>query len=131
MRASLIALSLLFILASGCATTQTQTGTHGAPPIAYSEQGLASWYGPELAKGTPTASGERYRDSDYTAAHKKLPFGTRVLVENLKNGRRVVVRITDRGPYGRGRIIDLSGAAARAIRMIDAGVVPVKLVVVP
>lgn len=115
---------------AGCATSQLPPAP-GAPREAYSEQGLASWYGPELAKGSPTASGERYRDAAYTAAHKKLPFGTRVLVENLKNGRKVVVRITDRGPYGRGRIIDLSGAAARQLHMIDAGVVPVRLVVIP
>src|SRR5437870_1984462 len=112
----------------GCAATQPAPG---APREAHTERGLASWYGPEFAKGCPTASGERYRDADYTAAHRKLPFGTRVLVENLRNGRRIVVRINDRGPYSRGRIIDLSGAAARALDMVEAGVVPVRLVVIP
>lgn len=125
-----VLLALLAIAPLGCATSGRGADASG-PPRAYMEEGMASWYGPEIRSGSPTASGERYRESDYTAAHKKLPFGTRVLVENLRNGLRVIVRINDRGPYSRGRVIDLSGAAARAIRMIDAGVVPVRLIVVP
>lgn len=117
--------------AAGCASTGATSSRDGRPTTAYMEEGIASWYGPEIRSGSPTASGERYRESDYTAAHKKLPFGTRVLVENLRNGQRVIVRINDRGPYSRGRIIDLSGAAARAVRMIEAGVVPVRIIVVP
>lgn len=92
------------------------------------EQGLASWYGPGFA-GKPTASGERFRPCKRTAAHKTLPFGTRVKVTNLSNGRTVVVRINDRGPFVEGRIIDLSKAAARQLGMLQAGVVRVEIVV--
>lgn len=88
--------------------------------------GKASWYGGRH-HGGPTASGERFNKNALTAAHKKYPFGTRVRVTNLKNGKSVIVRINDRGPYGPGRVIDLSEAAAREIDMIEAGVVPVKV----
>ena len=88
------------------------------------QRGLASWYG----ESQMTASGERFDRHAMTAAHRSLPFGTRVRVTNQHNGRSVVVRINDRGPYGgHGRIIDLSEAAARELHMIDAGVVPVTL----
>ena len=73
--------------------------------------------------GRKTASGERYNKHSMTAAHRSLPFGTIVRVTNMKNRRRVSVRINDRGPFVRGRIIDLSKAAAKKLRMIDAGVV--------
>ncbi len=93
------------------------------------EEGLASWYGPGFA-GNLTANGERFRPCKRTAAHKTLPFDTRVRVTNLENGRKVVVRINDRGPYVDGRIIDLSKGAARVLKMLDSGVVKVKLVVI-
>ena len=93
------------------------------------ERGMATWYGGRL-NGGPTASGERFDQDDLTAAHRTLPFGARVKVTNLNNGLSVVVRINDRGPYGHGRIIDLSRAAARIIKMIEAGVVPVTLEIV-
>jgi rare lipoprotein A len=86
---------------------------------------MATFYGSEQ-HGGPTASGERFDKRKLTAAHRTLPFGTRVRVTNTRNGRSVEVRINDRGPYGnRGRIIDVSEAAARRLDMIDAGVVPV------
>src|SRR5262249_57654649 len=88
------------------------------------------WYGREPGQdGGPTASGERFHRSAMTAAHRSLPMGTVVRVTNLKNGRSVVVRINDRGPYGRdrSRIIDLSEAAARRMGIIDAGVAPVTI----
>lgn len=89
------------------------------------ERGYATFYGRE-AHGGPTASGERFDMHQLTAAHRTLPMGTRVRVTNTRNGRSIVVRINDRGPYGnRGRIIDLSEAAAQRLDMIDAGVVPV------
>lgn len=72
-----------------------------------------------------TASGERFDQNAMTAAHKTLPLGAWIRVTNLKNTRSVTVRVNDRGPYGKGRIIDLSRAAARVLRMIDDGVVPV------
>lgn len=81
--------------------------------------------------GRKTANGEIYRASDVTAAHKTLPFNTRVRVTNLKNNKSVVVRINNRGPYIKGRIIDLSLAAAKQIQMTKAGVVPVKVEVLP
>jgi peptidoglycan lytic transglycosylase len=86
--------------------------------------GHASWY--SLPANT-TANGERMDPNELTAAHRSLPFGTRVLVENLSNGRSVVVRINDRGPFIGGRIIDLSKAAAASIGMIDAGTAKVKV----
>jgi len=87
-------------------------------------RGLASWYGKEL-QGRKTASGERFDRHKLTAAHRKLPFGTRVRVTNTRNGKSVIVRINDRGPFGGKRIIDLSEAAARRIGMIGAGVATV------
>jgi rare lipoprotein A len=78
------------------------------------QTGAASWYGPGF-HGRKTASGERFNTHGMTAAHRTLPFGTRVKVTNEKTGRAVVVRINDRGPYAHGRIIDLSQASARAI----------------
>jgi rare lipoprotein A len=84
---------------------------------------MASWYG----ESQTTASGERFDKHALTAAHRTLPFGTRVRVTNTRNGKSVIVRINDRGPYGHGRIIDLSEEAARRLGMIDAGVAPVTL----
>ena len=78
--------------------------------------GFASWYGPGF-RGHRTASGERFNTGAFTAAHRSLPFGTRVRVTCGRTGRSVVVRINDRGPYAAGRIIDLSYASARAIGM--------------
>lgn len=90
------------------------------------QRGQASWYGPGF-HGRRTANGERYNQNAMTAAHRSLPFGTRVRVTNLNNGRSVVVRINDRGPFIRGRVIDLSRAGAGAIGMISSGVAPVRL----
>ena len=86
--------------------------------------GHASWYS---LPANITANGERMDPNELTAAHRSLPFGTRVLVENLSNGRSVVVRINDRGPFVGGRIIDLSKAAAASIGMIDAGTAKVRV----
>lgn len=91
--------------------------------------GIASWYGPKF-HGRKTASGEVFNMHDYTAAHRTLPFGTVVRVTYLKTGKSVVVRINDRGPWKRGRIIDLSYAAARAIGLLVDGTGKVKLEVI-
>jgi rare lipoprotein A len=88
----------------------------------HAESGLAVFYG-----GGRTASGEVTGSAGLTAAHRSLPFGTMVLVTNLHNGKTVVVRITDRGPYGRGRIIDVSRAAARQLDMIGSGMTMVRV----
>jgi rare lipoprotein A len=94
------------------------------------QRGLASWYGGDF-HGKPTAQGELFNMRAYTAAHRSLPLGTHVRVRNLDNGRIVVVRINDRGPYKRGVIIDLSRRAAGALGMIEEGRVPVRVEVVP
>jgi rare lipoprotein A len=107
-------------------------------PISYSEQdvtlarevGLGSWYGPRF-QGRRTSSGERFNQHDLTAAHKTLPFGSRVRVTNVENGRSVELRITDRGPRSRNRIIDISSAAANAIGMKRQGVGVVQVDLLP
>lgn len=90
------------------------------------QQGEASYYANKF-KGRRTANGEKFRQHKRTAASLTIPFGTKVRVTNLRNGRTVKVRINDRGPYVKGRIIDLSRKAARKIGMLRDGVVPVKL----
>jgi len=97
----------------------------GRPHVTY-----ASWYGWDFAR-RPTASGELFNPLDLTAAHRTLPLGTKVRVTNLVNGRSVVVRITDRGPYCAGRGIDLSREAARRLRMVNQGVAKVTIEPVP
>lgn len=88
--------------------------------------GTASWYGPDF-HGRPTSNKEIYNMYDLTAAHKSLPFGTRVMVTNLLNGKSVEVRINDRGPFVGDRIIDLSYAAARLLELVGPGTAPVRL----
>jgi rare lipoprotein A len=109
-------------MTAGCATTGgAYKGKRG-----YTERGLASWYGPGF-HGKPAANGEIYDQDAMTAAHRTLPFETVVEVRNRDNGRRVEVRITDRGPFVKGRIIDLSRAAARQLEMIGPGVAQVEI----
>jgi rare lipoprotein A len=95
-------------------------------PIRFQVQGFASWYGPGF-DGNYTANGERFNQYDLTAAHRYLPFGTRIRVTNLDNGRSVVVRINDRGPFVGDRVIDLSRGAAQIIGTVSSGVSPVRL----
>ena len=92
------------------------------------ERGGASWYGPRF-HGRRTASGERFDMHAFTAAHRTLPFGTLVRVRSLVNGREIDVRITDRGPFSRGRVIDVSHAAAEALGMLGLGFKEVVLMV--
>lgn len=101
-----------------------------APAPMQTTHGAASWYGPGF-HGRTTANGERFNQNELTAAHRKLPFGTRVRVTNETNGRSVVVRINDRGPYAGQRVIDLSRGAAEKIGLIRKGVGRVKLEVLP
>jgi len=96
------------------------------PPPDNALTGMASWYGPGF-HGKTTSNKEIYDMYDLTAAHKSLPFGTFVMVTNLNNGMSVIVRINDRGPFVKDRIIDLSFAAAKSVDMIDSGTAPVKL----
>ena len=90
------------------------------------QTGTASWYGPGF-HGNRTSSGEIYDQYELTAAHPTLPLGTRVAVTNLQNGRAVEVRVNDRGPFVKGRTIDLSYAAARSLGMLGPGTVPVRI----
>jgi rare lipoprotein A len=94
-----------------------------AHPKASSSYGVASFY----TEDDWTASGERFNTHAMTAAHPSLPFGTRLRVTNVTNGRSVVVRVNDRGPYVHGRVVDLSGSAAESLGMVERGVAKVKL----
>jgi rare lipoprotein A len=130
----LVATSLLV----GCATAPPppprsniqEVGQEATVTKGHAFEGMATFYG-KHEHGGPTASGERFNMYALTAAHKTLPMQTRVKCTNLKNGRSVTVRINDRGPYGKGRVIDLSWAAAKELEMLEAGVVPVRCVTVP
>jgi rare lipoprotein A len=113
----------LVCVLTGCSTT-SQSYSCGA-----TECGYASWYGSD--SGRSTASGEAFNPRAFTAAHRHLPFGTIVRVTNRVNGQSVEVRINDRGPWSGGRrIIDVSSAAADALHMKAAGIVPVEIEVV-
>jgi rare lipoprotein A len=124
-------MAVLAVLA-GCSTApyRTRPGSDAAAPRspgAEYARGKASWYGPGF-HGKRTASGERFDMNDLTAAHRTLPFGTRVRVRNPQNGREVVVRINDRGPHISDRIIDLSKAAAATLDLLQAGEAAVVLI---
>lgn len=92
----------------------------------FKQRGKASYYADKF-HGRQTANGERFDMYDFTAAHRTLPFGTKVRVTNLKNNKSVVVRVNDRGPFSKGRIIDLSMAAAKKIDMVADGIADVKI----
>lgn len=103
----------------------------GEATAGWNQEGLASWYGGDDGfEGKPTASGEIYDSSRMTAAHRDLPLGTVVDVTNLDNGKRVQVRINDRGPFIHGRVIDLSRAAADQLGLLGPGVGPVRITIV-
>ena len=123
-RALLAALAVLALLAGGCAGTNRPAAT----PPDLAEVGEASWYGIE-ERGRPTASGEPMDPGALTAAHRTLPFGTIVEVTNVKTGAAVQVRINDRGPFVRSRVIDLSHEAARRLGILREGVAQVRLTV--
>lgn len=91
------------------------------------QHGEASWYSVATNRGTKTASGQRFTNTGYTAAHKTLPLGTKVRVTNQRNGKSEVVTINDRGPYIRGRIIDVSIGSAERLGFAKRGVAPVKV----
>jgi len=120
-----------FALMTGCAKKTAARVPSPVQParIGETETGLASWYGVPY-HGRRSANGETYDMEKFTAAHRTLPFDTWVEVTNLVNNKHVDVRITDRGPFVNGRIIDLSLAAARELDMVAAGVVRVRIKVV-
>ena len=115
MRGNLVALMLFSFVVNGFSQSFKQTG-------------LASFYADKF-EGRSTANGEKYKHSKLTAAHKTLPFGTVLKVKNLENGKVVTVRVNDRGPFVKGRIIDLSKSAAKKLDFIDKGITKVEIVV--
>ena len=130
-----IALLIAFaIFSTGCLHRHRRVKvTHRAPrpaapsaPIVQGEEGIASWYGRPF-HGRHTASGEIYNMYDMTAAHRTLPFGTQVRVHNLENGRDTEVRINDRGPFVKGRIIDLSYTSAQSMGMPSTALVRLEI----
>ena len=120
-------LSFLLLALAGCSTLTSipepakKAAIYDPKPLAV-ETGLASWY-----KDRRTASGERFDVHALAAAHKKLPFGSKVRVIDLKTNKSIIVRINDRGPYVRGRVIDLTIGAARQLGMYDRGIAKVRI----
>ena len=115
----------------GCQSRQPPATVYNIPrpppcPPPFTQQGHASYYG-DAHHGLTTASGEEFDKTAMTAAHRTLPLGSKIEVENLGNGRKVIVTVNDRGPFVRGRIVDLSQAAARRLGITKQGVERVKL----
>ena len=117
---------LLLLLLLGADVAQASPSAEEFQSEQTRVHGAASWYGPGFY-GRRTASGELFGPDTLTAAHRTLPFGTRVRVTNLENGKTVVVRINDRGPFRRHRVIDLAHGAATVLQMKQAGEVPVAM----
>ncbi|MCG3777830.1 MAG: Endolytic peptidoglycan transglycosylase RlpA [Nitrospira sp.] len=127
-------LQLLFVLALGLVALSACSGPSRLPhspgyPIGVVERGVASWYGPGF-HGNKTANGERYDMHQLTAAHRTLPLGSIAVVRSMRTGREVTVRINDRGPFAKGRVLDLSLAGAEALGMTGAGTDQIELRVV-
>ena len=123
-----LVLGLLAACSSSRSVSHGRRTPHDTPRGAYTQTGLGSYYAAKFA-GRPTASGSVYRPDQMTAAHNTLPFGTLIRVTNTRNGRSVEVTVTDRGPHTKGYIVDVSRRAAVQLDIIEAGVVPVQLVV--
>ncbi|MEO1022872.1 MAG: septal ring lytic transglycosylase RlpA family protein [Bacteroidota bacterium] len=132
-RISFLFLVVILVFTTACGTTSRSKRTfddaYKTNTLSAIETGVASWYGPNF-NGKLTANGEIYDMDGMTAAHRTLPFNTVVKVENLDNGQSVVVRINDRGPFAKNRIIDLSREAAKRMQMIGPGTARVRLYVV-
>ena len=127
---------IVLVFGTGCASTRNATTMRdrnvarereaGVVSVGSAEVGVASFYAHKY-HGRKTASGERYNMHEMTAAHRRLPFGSKVRVTNLSNNSSVVVRVNDRGPFVKGRVIDLSLAAAKKLDMVRAGVAKVEV----
>ena len=119
------------LLLPSCATQATASNRSRAGQTEWKvssvQTGKASWYGVRCNGGTATASGERLSNGAATAAHKTLPMGTKVRVTNLANGKSEVVRINDRGPYKKGRVIDVTEGVAQRLGFFSRGIVNVKV----
>ncbi|MBS0164677.1 MAG: septal ring lytic transglycosylase RlpA family protein [Nitrospira sp.] len=125
----LIAVGLGVALHQGCAASLRHVDRFPDYPVGFIERGMASWYGPGF-HGNKTANGERYNMYALTAAHRTLPLGSVAVVHSLTSGRHVTVRITDRGPFAKGRILDLSLAGAQALGMVGHGTDQIELRVI-
>jgi rare lipoprotein A len=123
---NLLLAALCLLALTGCASRRPAPTTAARQVNSGASVGIASYYADKF-QGRPTASGERFDNGRLTAAHRTLPFGTRVRVTNLDNGRSVTIRVNDRGPFVKGRIIDLSVAAARRLDMLRTGVARVRV----
>ena len=120
-------ISLLFLTPTLATTKQDTPEKNKEPDVTQTHHGKASWYEIKCNGGTQTASGIPLRDHAMTAAHKTLPMGTKVRVTNKNNGKSVILKITDRGPYIKGRVIDVTKGAAKKLGFIKAGVVHCKV----
>jgi rare lipoprotein A len=135
MQISKFAVIIFTVALYGCVSSPRYTSVKSAGSSGESgsfsmvEEGIASYYGDEF-DGRQTASGEIFDQDELTAAHKTLPFQTKVRVTNMSNGKEVVVKVNDRGPFVEGRIIDLSHAAAEKIGMIGTGTAKVRIEVI-
>jgi len=116
----------IFFLLASCSTVQQGAGGNS---IGFTEYGKASYYADKY-QNRKTASGELYKHELKTAAHKRLPFGSRVKVTNVKNGKSVIVKVNDRGPFVKGCVIDLSKSAFESIGSTSSGVINVKIEVI-
>jgi rare lipoprotein A len=125
----LMAISVLLLggITACQSTAENTTAGIGHGKVIGTEKGIASWYSVRTNRGTKTASGRRLCDHKMTAAHRKLPFGTPVRVTDVRTGKSVIVEITDRGPFKRGRVIDVSLAAAKELGFYSRGLTPVKV----
>lgn len=119
--------SLTFLTPSVAKTDKEPSQKSEQPRVTKTEHGKASWYEIKCNGGTHTASGIPLKDHAMTAAHKTLPMGTKVRVTNKRNGKSVVVKITDRGPYIKGRVIDVTKGVAKKLDFIKAGIVSCKV----
>ena len=118
--------ALIFLSILECSSVPAKSDSNW---VGYTESGKASYYARKF-QSKKTASGELYDRAKKTAAHKKLPFGTKVKVTNIKNSQSVIVKINDRGPFFKGRMVDLSNSAFSRIANLDAGVIEVKIEVI-
>ena len=116
----------MYLAALACSAAAPKTDSRWA---GYTQSGKASYYASKF-QSRKTASGELYDQAKKTAAHRKLPFGTKIRVTNTKNGKSVTVRVNDRGPFVKGRIVDLSASAFSRIAEMNAGIIDVKIEVI-